>query len=899
MASGNRIVVGCRVQARIGPFVRDERILSSHSPGVDVEEPSNKKARAVRRSRTVFHGTVVSSVPAQQWRVYWDEIGKTSDHTHGNLKVLSTSTVEDSDPALLSSWKANESIYIGDHQTMLLHTKDLKISEFNSDANIVSVIANREPEVSSPPPPLQPPSNVTMDTSTETTTTTQENVPNLPPLENYDDSDDEDDEDQNLIDEKELQKQFRAEEKTNKYLAMKYTYMSDKAELIHSEKTVDVKGPGQTVTTWTVVGDVKKSDSPQRVEYHETRGICGFDFKTCKQVREGGNNKRINLHELFMHLWGDDDDDVKIMENMNKYAKLNRAKSNPRHLPVAVKPFTRKEFWVGWGLVLAARVFHEKSGGNMWKKKKDNGEKSLTNLVPSFDPRPFMSEKRFAQWKSAVAWCYADDTLKDEDPWWQIIGLINSWNANRSRTLYSSSVTVLDESMSAFRPQTTATGNLPHLSFIQRKPEPLGTELKVTMCTELMMMKHLYLCRKKDDKTIVSKYASLSKKKTALVSLDLMDLSKVNRSSNDEPAASNDVFLGDAWFSSIDLAILTKIQHNANYIGVVKTNHSRFPKKFLEDTMSGWPGGSYMNMTATVDGVKLYATGYKYCNRKALMFLWTDGAGHTEPGLPYEATWIDGNGNRSVRFIERPSVIATYFERSNKIDVSNQMRQFELKLEKTWKTNCGFFRLLTTLIGCNVVDCWRGYRHHCRPQHRHKYIDLMDFTSLLAYDMLHNEANDGSGDVYLNINAHVKHIQTSTPSTSSLSTASSTPQSISPSSTSAHASNTSSSTSNNTSIAGHQILDGFAEFCLNRELMMEDMRKRHELVLTTEREKDKSTISGMRLCRAVCIAPGCTRKTSKYCMECNSGNRSHFWVCKYHEAWHTQQHKTQLTFKHR
>ena len=32
--------------------------------------------------------------------------------------------------------------------------------------------------------------------------------------------------------------------------------------------------------------------------------------------------------------------------------------------------------------------------------------------------------------------------------------------------------------MSAFRPQTTKTGDLPHLSYVIRKPENLGTEFK-------------------------------------------------------------------------------------------------------------------------------------------------------------------------------------------------------------------------------------------------------------------------------------------------------------------------------------------------------------------------------------------------------------------------------------
>ena len=49
----------------------------------------------------------------------------------------------------------------------------------------------------------------------------------------------------------------------------------------------------------------------------------------------------------------------------------------------------------------------------------------------------------------------------------------------------------MDESMSAYRPQTTKTGNLPHLSMVERKPEDLGTELKVTADTATGMCLYL------------------------------------------------------------------------------------------------------------------------------------------------------------------------------------------------------------------------------------------------------------------------------------------------------------------------------------------------------------------------------------------------------------------------
>eukprot|EP00957_Ditylum_brightwellii_P006142 464637-Ditylum_brightwellii.AAC.1 len=36
--------------------------------------------------------------------------------------------------------------------------------------------------------------------------------------------------------------------------------------------------------------------------------------------------------------------------------------------------------------------------------------------------------------------------------------------------------------MSAYKPRTTKTSGLPHLSYIKQKPEPLGTEFKNVAC---------------------------------------------------------------------------------------------------------------------------------------------------------------------------------------------------------------------------------------------------------------------------------------------------------------------------------------------------------------------------------------------------------------------------------
>lgn len=68
------------------------------------------------------------------------------------------------------------------------------------------------------------------------------------------------------------------------------------------------------------------------------------------------------------------------------------------------------------------------------------------------------------------------------EPWFAVgLMVLGVQNEVYSEKYAASAVKTLDESMSAFRPpRTTKTADLPHISFIFREPEPLGTEFKVS-----------------------------------------------------------------------------------------------------------------------------------------------------------------------------------------------------------------------------------------------------------------------------------------------------------------------------------------------------------------------------------------------------------------------------------
>jgi hypothetical protein len=96
----------------------------------------------------------------------------------------------------------------------------------------------------------------------------------------------------------------------------------------------------------------------------------------------------------------------------------------------------------------------------------------------------------FKEIKAVFPWSFKEKARASEpkdaeeyDPWNMILLMVDGYNKTRHDWVAASTRKVLDESMSAWCPQTTPTGGLPHLSFILRRQEPLGTEFKTIACT--------------------------------------------------------------------------------------------------------------------------------------------------------------------------------------------------------------------------------------------------------------------------------------------------------------------------------------------------------------------------------------------------------------------------------
>jgi len=266
---------------------------------------------------------------------------------------------------------------------------------------------------------------------------------------------------------------------------------------------------------------------------------------------------------------------------------------------------------------------------------------------------------------------------------------------------------------------------------------------------------------------------------------------------------------------------------------------------------------------------------YKYCSTKTLTFVITEKAGHTEPGDPYIAKWTDENCNHCHCHIPRPSVISTYFQHSNVVDVANQQRQKELKLEKCWVTQDGIFRIITSLIGITVVDAWWAYSYHIKDNHRHKGMKLLDFCDYLVYDLLHNNLPEQPSlcDSYSIIPQQVNFSASGNITRSS----SSTTVTGSPQNNNHFDSQLSAlSDPSTTTIA--------LSFDIAAEIT------KHDVKMTNLKEHNASTNVGWRPKRAICIEKGCRNKTSKYCEICDPKRRDYYWLC----AEHAEQHKQKI-----
>jgi hypothetical protein len=226
---------------------------------------------------------------------------------------------------------------------------------------------------------------------------------------------------------------------------------------------------------WTLVKDSEPDPNTVPEEYTDGIGLAGFNFNELFLPEEA--HKQPHL-KLLKKMWPGDWQQQ--LRNLNSKIAADNTNCSRQKNYKAVNLVSEREWWVFIGVLISAGP-QGRGGTKLWQRHADPySVVAPINYGPS--GLNIMAEYRFEQIKAAFPWSFQEKTKEETDPWHMILLFVDGFNKNRHDWVAASVRKTLNESMSAFRPRTSKTGGWPNISFILRKPEPLGTEFKDIAC---------------------------------------------------------------------------------------------------------------------------------------------------------------------------------------------------------------------------------------------------------------------------------------------------------------------------------------------------------------------------------------------------------------------------------
>ena len=248
------------------------------------------------------------------------------------------------------------------------------------------------------------------------------------------------------------------------------------------------------IFTWKCVED-SFPDNP--IHGFEEHGVVGFDFDQFDPEKLSLDNANYDFPylRLLIHLWpgkifciiemkyfeskcispilkGNWKEQLQTLNTQLSHDNNHRTS---RRQPI--RTVTDNEWWAFWGIIFSASPAG-KGGDYLFRKQTER------KVIPDVNfgrkhGLGIMAQHRFKNIKENIHFAFYDRNFAETDPYHPVKSLLDGFNNNRKKNIASSIDIVLDESMSPFRPRTTSSSLLPNLSFIFRKPKPLGIELKV------------------------------------------------------------------------------------------------------------------------------------------------------------------------------------------------------------------------------------------------------------------------------------------------------------------------------------------------------------------------------------------------------------------------------------
>ena len=380
------------------------------------------------------------------------------------------------------------------------------------------------------------------------------------------------------------------------------------------------------------------------------------------------------------------------------------------------RPTSEGEVLKFWGYMVCISLYPSVPVEEMWRIKRQPGDL----FSPPAIGRHGMHKSRFKKLRELSALMFAVDEseLDETDPWRYCRAPITAFNERRRRLVVPSWVLVGDEAMSAWTGEEgildgigSNSRSIPLLSFVPRKPEPLGAEIKVV--ADGTMPVFLGLEVQEGAEAHASQRWFDEYGHTTAVSLRLLEpwFKGPRQPSNpwfkglEQPTRA---YYGDSWFMGVNSAEAIFIESGKVIypFGDVKTNTSRFPTAELR-AACGPNSGDWAVFTSDVhlgDGSHLDVMAIAH-RRGPEVHTYLSTHGVTTQGKPQRHKDDDLDAETGHVIARKcPSVLNDGTLAQPKIDTNNRRRQFDLAMEKRFRTEAFPFRLFTTVLGICLVD---------------------------------------------------------------------------------------------------------------------------------------------------------------------------------------------------
>ena len=264
---------------------------------------------------------------------------------------------------------------------------------------------------------------------------------------------------------------------------------------------------------------------------------------------------------------------------------------------------------------------------------------------------------------------------------------------------------------------------MPHVSFLPRKPEPVGAEFKCIADGVSRVMLALEIQEGKDAMKLKQHHDDLGA--TAACNVRLCSTAGFS--------GSGRVLCGDSWFASATSAVALKKKLGMFFVGNVKTAHRKFPKTVLQSECKDVTRGDSVVKEAVIDGVKVFGVGWK-CGKHSTVMTIVSTCGTNLPGSDSTCAQQDRWGNNTSVTFPRPDVVELYQTAAPAVDLHNRIRQGTIALEKRWVTQRWDLRIVTTIFGIVLTDSYLAMQSSVPSTF--KDMGVLDFVDVFTKELL-------------------------------------------------------------------------------------------------------------------------------------------------------------------